>query len=336
MSELPRIAVVIPNFNGATIISYAIDSILAQDYPRFELIVIENGSSDDSLSVLADYAEQITVIKNPVNLGFAGGVNVGIDYAIQHKFEAVALFNSDAVAEPDWLLNLAKEFVSRPGTGIITGKLQLAPTPAIDSTGEFYSIWGMPFPRGRGEPIDHYSNGEFVFGATGGASLYRCEMLQHIGWFDESFFAYYEDVDISFRAQLNGWTVYYTPQAVAHHQQGATSKRIPGFAAYQTFKNLPLLLTKNVPASLLLPILLRFWLLYILMFGKAVRVGNGWAALKGWLMSIWLFWTRSIWQRIRIQRQSQVSKQYIASLLYHDLPPGQTGMRRLQQKLFGR
>src|SRR6201999_312952 len=95
--------------------------------------------------------------------------------------------------------------------------------------------------------IDKYDKQTAVFVASGGASLYRIKMLQEIGLFDEDFFAYYEDVDLSFRAQLAGWKVAYAPRAVAYHQIGATSGHIKGFTTYQTIKNLPLLFYKNVP-----------------------------------------------------------------------------------------
>ena len=121
----------------------------------------------------------------------------------------------------------------------------------------------MPFPRNRGERTISSPESDFVCGATGGASLYKTSLFKEIGLFDESFFAYYEDVDISFRAQLAGHKVYFTNKAIAYHKQGATSSKIPGFTVYQTFKNIPLLYTKNVPSGLLLPIGVRLLLLYV-------------------------------------------------------------------------
>lgn len=194
----------------------------------------------------------------------------------------------------------------------------------------------MPFPRNRGEARNMATKSGYVFGATGGASLYRTSLFKEIGLFDESFFAYYEDVDISFRAQLAGHKVYYTDKAIAYHKQGASSKKIPGFTVYQTFKNIPLLFIKNVPANLLIPIGIRLLLLYVLIFANAVKNGTGWYALKGWLANIWYFWTRAIWLRFNIQRHRKVPVSYIKSILYHDLPPNQTGMRRFRQFFTGK
>jgi len=194
----------------------------------------------------------------------------------------------------------------------------------------------MPFPRSRGLKTATAPDSSYVFSATGGATLYKTALFKQIGLFDESFFAYYEDVDVSFRAQLAGHKIYYTKNAIAYHKQGATSKKIPGFTVYQTFKNIPLLYIKDVPTGLLLPIGIRLFVLYWLIFGNAIKNGSGKYALKGWLASIWYFWTKSLWERFTIQAQKTVPTSYIKSLLWYDLPPEQTGLRRLRSKFTGK
>ena len=233
------------------------------------------------------------------------------------------------------MISLDKE-LGRLNAAIVTGLLLNESGEKIDSTSEQYSIWGMPFSRSRGSTSLKTPDSGLVFGATGGASLYKTSLFREIGLFDESFFAYYEDVDVSFRAQLAGHKVYFTNKAVAYHKQGATSKKIPGFTVYQTFKNIPLLYIKNVPTSLLLPIGLRLWLLYTLIFINAVKNGVGIYALKGWLASIGYFLTRSIWLRIGIQRNRKVSTKYISSIILHDLSPDQTGMRKFRKLFTGK
>ncbi|HEY8992733.1 MAG TPA: hypothetical protein VIM37_02675, partial [Candidatus Microsaccharimonas sp.] len=200
----------------------------------------------------------------------------------------------------------------------------------------YYSTWGMPFPRNRGNEADEAPASGYVFSGSGGASLYKTALFKEIGLFDESFFAYYEDVDVSFRTQLAGHKVYFTNKAIAYHKQGATSKKIPGFTIYQTFKNIPLLYTKDVPAGLLLPIGIRLFLLYVLIFGNAIKNGSGAYALKGWLASIGYFWTSAIWLRRTIQKRRKVSTSYISSIIVHDLPPEQTGLRRFRQFFTGK
>lgn len=324
-----RTAVVIPNLNGANYVQKAIDSLLSQTYPA-SIIVVENASTDNSLDILKQYGNKITIIENVKNLGFAGGVNTGIKYAMTKKYDAVALLNNDAVAAENWLEELNKSLFTNDSYGIATGKIKLSDKKLLDSTGEFYTIWGLPFPRGREKSSSLYTKHEDVFGASGGASIYRIEMLQKVGLFDETFFAYYEDTDISFRAQLAGWKVAYNPNAVVTHEQGATSKKmVKGFTVYQTFKNLPILFWKNVPLQLLVPIGIRFLVAYLLILGKATFSTNTIPALKGCLMSIILF-PQALHKRSVIQKNKTVPNSYIRSILVNDLPPDQTGIRKVR------
>lgn len=332
--SIDKVAVVIPNLNGENYIGDAIDSLLKQTLLA-TIIVVENASTDGSLAILESYGDKIVVLKNEKNLGFAGGVNVGITYALDQDFDAVALLNNDAVATPEWLQELVKAMNQNDSAGIITGQIQLSSGSLLDSTGEFYTTWGMPYPRGREEPVGSYSKAGEVFGASGGASLYRSTTLNEIGLFDDKFFAYYEDTDISFRAQLAGWKVLYEPSAVVSHRQGETSKRmVKGFTVYQTFKNLPMLFWKNVPLGMLPLIGIRFLLAYILIFAKAVVNGKAWPALKGLGASIALA-LHTLAERRRIQKAKAVTNDYINSIIVHDLPPNQTGIRKLR-KLFTR
>jgi len=121
------------------------------------------------------------------------------------------------VAEPAWLEQLVETAEACPEAGLVTGKfLKRGDSNTLDSTGEFYSVWGMSFPRGRGEvDAGQYDDPAqwIVFGGTGGASLYRIQALREVGLFDENFFAYCEDVDISFRLQLSNWKACYSPTA---------------------------------------------------------------------------------------------------------------------------
>lgn len=325
-----KIAVVVPNWNGQKDLPACLDSLLAQSL-AVEIIVVENGSTDGSRELLHNSYSSVTVLAQPKNLGFAGGVNVGIRYAIEKGYEFVALFNNDAGAEKDWLKNLHKGMVHET-VGITTCTFVDIDKTHLDSTGDLFTNWGLPYPRGRGEkPEGQYDNQTDIFGASGGASLYRVEMLKEIGLFDEDFFAYYEDVDISFRAQLAGWKVKYVPEAVAYHQIGATSSKIKGFTTYQTMKNQPLVVFKNVPRKLLWRIGCRFILAYTLFFLSAVHRGQTWPALKGVAWAKWLL-INKISERRRIQKLRKVSDDYIWSIITHDLPPNARKLRALRAK----
>lgn len=336
---MDRLVVIVLNWNGIDDTLVCFESLLKQTVSDFRIIIVDNGSVDSSKEVLKklqnDNPEKLVVLYNSYNKGFAGGVNTGISWALKNNSETVVLFNNDAAADKKWLQSLVNASQDKQ-TGIVTGLLLHTDKKTIDSTGEQYSKWGLPFPRNRKLAVDSAPLAGYTFGATGGASLYKTALFKDIGLFDEDFFAYYEDTDVSFRAQLAGWKVMYTPEAVAYHKQGATSNKIPGFAVRQTFKNLPLLFIKNVPNSLLLNVGVRFWLAYILMLGHAIKNGQGGPAINGWSQGVVLFWKTALPARRTVQRSKKVTDEYIKSILWPDLPPDQTGLRKLRRIFIGK
>jgi hypothetical protein len=324
-----KVAVVVPNWNGADSLAACLDSLLDQTI-KTHIIVVENGSTDDSVELLESKYPTVEVIKHKVNKGFAGGVNAGIRSATKEKFKYVALFNNDAIADKNWLELLTEYLQAHPEAGIATSKIMNQDGSHLDSTGDYYTVWGLPYPRGRGEKsLNKYDEQVAIFAASGGASLYRTTMLEEIGLFDEDFFAYYEDVDISFRAQLAGWNVAYVPKAVVYHQISATSSKIKGFATYQTMKNLQLLYIKNVPKKYLWRVGWRFTLAHTLFLLRAFTRRQGWSALKGDLRGTYLM--SSAWKKRRqIQKSRTASDDYIWSMLVHDLPPNAHSLRKLR------
>lgn len=326
-----RVCVVVPNWNGQDSLASCLDSLNTQS-EFVKIIVVDNGSSDDSVAIVEEKYPDVILIKHRANRGFAGGVNAGICYGLKLGAKYIGLLNNDATADKEWAKHLTGFLDSHPKAGIVTSKILDGDKKQLDSTGDLYTIWGLPFPRGRGEPADDkYDSEQWVFGASGGASLYRAAMFQEIGLFDQDFFAYYEDIDISFRAQLAGWKVAYEPRAIAYHQIGATSSKIYGFTTYQTAKNLPMLFWKNAPASLLWRIVPRFKLAYGGILFSAVRRGQGWPAFKGLLMFLWLLPKKTV-QRHKIQKKRRVTTTYINSIITHDLPPNAHKLRALRQK----
>lgn len=326
MKDSSRVAVVVPNWNGADSLGDCLDSLLAQSL-KARVIVVDNGSVDGSLKLLERYSD-IEVILHDRNLGFAGGVNAGFRRAIEDGVKYAATLNNDAVADKDWLRQLVAALDKNPKAGIATAKILTADGKKIDSTGDYLTVWGLPYPRGRGESgLDKYDSEVDVFGASGGASLYRVKMLEEIGLFDEAFFAYYEDVDLSFRAQLAGWKVRYVPSAVVYHQIGATSGKLKGFTAYQTMKNQPLVLYKNLPGRYWRTVGWRFTVAHTLFFLRAIARGQGWPALKGDMKGTYFLFAKHF-ERRRIQKSRKVPDEYIWGLLVADLPPNARALRR--------
>jgi len=204
-------AVVIPNWNGREELAVCLDSLAEQTEP-VEVIVVENGSTDGSVEMIRSSYPGVTLLVQPVNLGFAGGVNVGLRYALHRGHEHIALLNNDAVVEQTWLAELIAVMRNRDDLGMVASKFVTLDGRRIDSTGECYSTWGLPYPRGRDEEdLDAYDDAVDIFGGSGGSTLYRAAMLRDVGLFDEDFFAYFEDIDLSWRAQLRGWRAQLAP-----------------------------------------------------------------------------------------------------------------------------
>ena len=227
-----KATVVIPNLNGAGWLRDSIESVWAQTEQDFELIVVDNGSADESLAIARSYVGRAnyTLIENAENTGFSYAVNQGIRAA---KGEFVALFNNDAFAEPDWLENLLA---------------------AAEKDGRIC-----------------YQKPGRVFSACGGAALYRKSILDKIGLFDEHFFAYFEDVDISWRANSLGYKNVYCPTARCYHICGATTGavRYNPFKSVQSGRNSILLPYKNMPILMFLlnlPFLALGYLMKAVMF----------------------------------------------------------------------
>ncbi len=327
--------VIIPNWNGLDFLAECLDSLGRQTQDH-QIVVVDNGSTDGSKELVSNKYPDVHLIALERNHGFAGGVNAGIRYALEQKADYIALFNNDAVAEPNWLAELVKTLKDHPEAGIVTSKITHFKENKLDSTGDFYSTWGLPFPRGRDEVDEgQYDDEKVIFAASGGASLYRADMLAKIGLFDERFFAYFEDVDLSFRAQLAGWKVRYEPKAVARHHIGGTSGKHRGFSRYHSVKNFTYLYTKDMPASLYWRYLPKFWLMTLLMFGSDLRRGLIMENIHGHLTAL-VHLPGILIDRNRIQRTRTVSPAYIDEMLYHKLPPTQRSFANLRKRLAGK
>lgn len=334
MTKSTDVVVVIPNLNGGDDLLKAISSLCAQTIPP-HIIVVDNASTDGSADRVAEQYPNIEIIRHKRNKGYAGGVNTGLRRAIILDATYVAPFNDDAVADARWLERLVAYLEEHEDTAAVSCKVLRADSKTIDSTGDYMTVWGLPFPRGRDE-IDRgqYDIPGEIFAASGAASLFRVEALKQVGLFDQAFFAYYEDVDLSFRMQNQGWKIGYEPGAVVYHKIGMTSGRMKGFTTYQTLKNLPLVVWKNVPFLILLRVLPRFYLAYWMFFGRAILRRQGWSAVRGVVMStFWLFW--KLPEIVVLDMKRKVTNRYIWSILHHDLPPNARALRQLRKKWWG-
>ena len=230
-----KASVIIPNLNGAGWLRDSIESIWAQTEQDFELIVIDNGSTDESLEIARSYCgnPRYHLIENSENTGFSHAVNQGIAMA---KGEYMALFNNDAFAEPNWLEELLKTAESDPKIFAVSSLMLRYYEPELaDDAGDYMTILGFACKRGDGLKASRYQKPCRIFSACGGAALYRKSILDKIGVFDELFFAYYEDVDLSWRANNFGYKNVYCPTAKCRHICGATTGDQPGAELTRVF-----------------------------------------------------------------------------------------------------
>lgn len=314
-----KVVVVIPNWNGADMIVPCLEALSRQSQ-KHEVVVVDNGSVDNSIELIEKYFPKVHLVKLPRNTGFAGGVNRGIEYGLRKSFDAIALLNNDAVVDKAWLGQLLSTMKQDDRIGIVTSKMMKSDKMHLDSTGDFYNAWGTASPRGRDtKDSGKYDAAEEVFGASGGASLYRRELFEDIGLFDEDFFAYYEDVDISFRTRLRGWKVLYQPAALVYHEVGATSGKIHGFATYHGLKNIFFLSYKNLPLSLLLLQFPKRLVYYTALHLYAWKQGKGSASLKASWQILQLLPKKTI-ERWKIQRSRQLSARDLSRFIVHTLP----------------
>lgn len=315
-----KVAVVVLNYRGWSDTKKCLEALFKQTYKKFEIYVIDNGSGDESMEQLAKFKRKnLHLHEEPHNTGFTGGVNIGITWAIEHGFDGVALLNNDAVPEPDWLARLVAAFENSAGIYAVTSLMLDTTGTLIDDAGDEYSTWGLPALRAEKLPKEQAPDSGYVFGATGGATLYRTVVFDKIGLFDEDFFAYNEDVDISWRMQLAGMKVWYERTAVVYHKHSATSSKIPGFTITQVFRNLPQVFWKNVPFPMIVPMWFKFTLIYWLFVLYQIPKGGVRYALSGVWQSF-LLWPRSLKKRRVIQRSRIVTLSYIRSILLRGLP----------------
>ena len=200
----PLVSIVIPNWNGAHHLPTCLDSLRAQTHPHVEVIVADNGSTDDSLELLARDYPEVRVLAMSENLGFTGACNAGMQAA---QGEFVVLLNNDTEADPHWVEEIVAAFERHPEAGLVASKMLLLDRrDTFHTAGDFYRVNGIPGNRGVWQKDEgQYDHEESVFNACGGSAAYRKTMLDQIGLLDEDFFFSCEDLDLAWRAQLAGW-----------------------------------------------------------------------------------------------------------------------------------
>ena len=244
---MPLLSVIIPNWNGARHLPTCLDALRKQTYPALEIILVDNGSTDDSLPLLRRDYPEVVIIELAANMGLTVAVNRGIQAATG---SIVIPLNNDTEVHPDWAQALAAALASHPGAGMAASKMLLFDRrEVLHSAGDSYRVDGTPVNRGVWQRDEgQFDRDTYIWGGCGGAVAYRQTMLDDIGLFDEDLFMYCEDVDLNWRAQLAGYRCVFAPQAKVYHHLSATGGGV--IASYFTGRNTLWVLVKNYPTDL--------------------------------------------------------------------------------------
>lgn len=247
----PRVSVIVLNYNGKQYLDACIASLEAQTFRDFELLMVDNASTDGSVQLLEErYEGKFRMIFNAENLGFAEGNNVALRVA---RGDFVIFLNNDTTLESDWLAELLKAAEAYPEAGMFASQIRSFSQPEIlDTVGIVLYPDGMSRGLGRLEPAEAYSEPLEVFAPSGCAAMFRREVLDRIGGFDGDFFAYCEDTDLGMRARLAGWTCRYVPTARVYHHYSGTSGKYSPFKAFLVERNHLWVLVKLFPMRMIL------------------------------------------------------------------------------------
>jgi GT2 family glycosyltransferase len=258
------VSVTIVTYNSGRFIRRCLEAVLGQKYPGFEVIIIDNASTDGTTDILERFEDRCVVIYNDENIGFASAQNQAIALS---RGEWVLTLNPDVFLLPGFIDALVEGGQIDPGVGTVCGKLltmgpgfDIPDQPIVDSTGIYFTPMLRHFDRGSQECDNgHYLRYEYVFGATAAAACYRREMIDDVSidgeFFDSDFFSYREDADLAWRSQLLGWKCIYAPYARGYHVRKLRTgmrRAVPAEINMHSVKNRFLMRLKNITPSLYL------------------------------------------------------------------------------------
>ncbi|MCL4299662.1 MAG: glycosyltransferase family 2 protein [Anaerolineae bacterium] len=310
----PLLSIIIPHYNGCHYLTTCFNALRAQTYSRLEIILADNGSTDDSVALTRRNFPEVKILELGRNLGLTGAINRAIETA---QGEIIVPLNNDTEVAPSWAQALVDALHAHPEAGIIACKMLLFDQrDTLHSAGDGFGVDGIPINRGVWQKdAGQFDRDVYIFGGCGGAVAYRREMLADIGLFDEELFMYLEDVDLNWRAHLAGYRVVFAPQAVVYHQLSATGGGVT--ASFYTGRNTLFILAKDLPGS----IFRRHWPAIVgaqlKIAGDALRAWQGEAArarLRGQLAGLWGL-PRWLAKRKFVQQKKRVDDAYLEGLL---------------------
>lgn len=245
-----KVSVIIPNWNGRELLKDCLKSLQNQSYTKFEIILVDNGSVDDSINFTQQHFPKVKIVKLNKNYGFAKAINEGVK---RSQARYVILLNNDTTVDKNFVKSLVDCADKHSEVISVNSKLlNFYNKKIIDGVGILINEVGQARSIGwEEEDKGQYGEEEYIFGATGGGSLFKRKDFIKIGMFDESFFMYSEEVDFAFRAQFLGYKSIYCPKALVFHKHKATSKKLPQHIEYWQFRNMTQVIIKDFPKGVL-------------------------------------------------------------------------------------
>jgi GT2 family glycosyltransferase len=285
----PSVAIILVNWNGFDFTRACLNSLRKIDFPDFKIILVDNASQNQEGKNLKKSFPEIELIENAKNLGFSGGNNSGIRYALEQGFSHIMLLNNDTEVEPDFLGEMMRKFHQNPSLGVVQPLILFLndPKKIWSAGGKWVPSFGGAITLGDREPVaDYRFKKTDLDWATGCCMLISREAILKTGLLNEQYFAYFEDVEWSLRFKKAGFEIALAEKAVIYHEAGASSKKThaEGTLSPQVFyfnvRNQFLLLrSQNIPAGIVYHFF-RFlaWAGYFLVRGRFKKMNS---VLKG-------------------------------------------------------
>jgi GT2 family glycosyltransferase len=293
----PLVSIIVVNYNGMVHLPECLDALTAQHYPAFEVLVVDNGSTDGSLAYVAANYPEVRTIASRSNLGYSGAVNLALNNA---RGAYIAVLNMDAMVEPDWLHPLIAFLEAHPEVGAVTPKIVLYHQPdRINALGQNVHVTALGFNRAYNRPDRPDATAPIkVSGLHGAAFVLRKSLLAQMGGMNEACFLYHEDVDLSWMVQLMGYDIYCLPAAVVRHKY---TLKMDAQKLYFLERNRLSMLLSNVRWTTLVLLAPLLALTECMMLAYCLRRGRSFIAAKARALS----WA---WRRREqiIRRRAQV------------------------------
>src|SRR5687768_15204560 len=329
----PVVSVLIVSWNSAANLSRCLDALRVQVFKDFELIIVDNGSTDNSIDSIQQLDLPIRIQQLQKNDGFTTANNIG---ARLSRGRWLVLLNADAFPEPDWLEQLVKAAQDNPQFTSFSSRQIQANTPEfLDGAGDAYHVSGLAWRQYLGYPSRDYGHEPLeLFSPCAAAAMYLREAFLEVRGFDEDFFSYFEDIDLGFRLQLRGYRCLYVPKATVHHIGSATFGERSDFAFYHAHRNLIWTFVKNMPSAMFWRYLPAHFIANIIYLVYYTLRGRGrvlWRAKYDALKKLPKF----VRKRREIQRNNRVTNPDLMRVMQHSwLQPYLLGyyMRKARRK----